>query len=209
MAKERRSRKPAVTQNAVLARTLAGQSNSQIASEMGIDRETVTRIQECHNLPQLLADSRQYIVQHVVPDALESVHAQIKDRGAPGDGNLAIRTLEGIGVLGDNAPKATFNFHDDAMLQMGVALLPPLPQHDAPSQPSNGAWPQPAQPGEGQALVAAAGDGVGGGDGNAAAPAQVIARPAPKPSEPINIVTGKHDRFCRCCGCRPDLPQPG
>jgi DNA-binding CsgD family transcriptional regulator len=39
-----RSRKPLVAQNEVLARTLARQSKSQIAREMDIDRETVTRI---------------------------------------------------------------------------------------------------------------------------------------------------------------------
>ncbi len=79
MAK-RRSRKPAVAQNEVLARTLASQSKSQIAREMGIDRQTVTRIQECHNLPQLLSDSRQYVVERVVPDAVQSAHAQILDQ---------------------------------------------------------------------------------------------------------------------------------
>jgi hypothetical protein len=39
------SRKPQVAQNEVLARTLARQSKSQIAREMGIDCETVMRIQ--------------------------------------------------------------------------------------------------------------------------------------------------------------------
>jgi hypothetical protein len=56
-----RSRKPLVAQNEVLARTLARQSKSQIAREMDIDRETVTRIQECHNLPRLLADAMPHV----------------------------------------------------------------------------------------------------------------------------------------------------
>ena len=123
-----RSRKPQVLQNEVLARTLARQSKSQIAQEMAIDRQTVTRIQECHNLPQLLADSRRFIVENVVPDAIHSLHAQIIDRDAPGDGDLAARLLERSGVLdGGSAP--TFNICEDKRLQMALALLPPLPNN--------------------------------------------------------------------------------
>lgn len=121
-----RSRKPLVAQNEVLARTLARQSKSQIAREMNIDRETVTRIQECHNLPQLLADSRRFLVENVVPDAIRSLHAQIIDRHAPGDGDLAARLLERSGVLdGESAP--TYNIEGDVVLQKGLAMLPSPP----------------------------------------------------------------------------------
>jgi len=115
-----------VAQNEVLARTLASQSKSQIAREMGIDRETVTRIQECHNLPQLLADSRRFIVENVVPDAIHSLHAQIIDRDAPGDGDLAARLLEKSGVLdGGSAP--SYTFEGNVTLQQAINLLPPMP----------------------------------------------------------------------------------
>jgi hypothetical protein len=125
-----RSRKPLVAQNEVLARSLARQSKSQIAREMDIDRETVKRIQEGHNLPQLLADSRQFIVEKVVPDAIRSLHAQIIDRNAPGDGDLAARLLEKSGVLdGGGAP--TYNIEGDLVLQQGLALLPSRPSLSA------------------------------------------------------------------------------
>lgn len=118
-----KSRKPQVLQNEVLARSLARQSKSQIAREMAIDRQTVTRIQECHNLPQLLADTRLYIVERVVPDAIESMHAQILDRDAPGDGDLAARLLEKSGVLADeSAPRYTFE--GDVALQQAIVLVP-------------------------------------------------------------------------------------
>jgi hypothetical protein len=118
-----RSRKPLVAQKEVLARTLARQSKSQIAREMDIDRETVTRIQECHNMPQLLADSRRFIVEKVMPDAIRSLHAQIIDRDAPGDGDLAARLLERSGVLdGGSAP--TYNIEGDVVLQQGLTLPP-------------------------------------------------------------------------------------
>jgi hypothetical protein len=121
-----RSRKPLVAQNEVLARSFARQSKSQIAREMDIDRETVKRIQECYNLPQLLADSRQFIVEKVVPDAIRSLHAQIIDRNAPGDGDLAARLLEKSGVLdGGGAP--TYNIEGDVVLQQGLALMPCRP----------------------------------------------------------------------------------
>jgi hypothetical protein len=122
-----RSRKPLVAQNEVLARTLARQSKSQIAREMDIDRETVTRIQECHNLPRLLADSRRFIVENVVPDAIHSLHAQIIDRDAPGDGDLAARLLERSGVL-DGGGAQTYKIEGDVVLHQGLALLPAKPQ---------------------------------------------------------------------------------
>jgi hypothetical protein len=122
--KPSRPRKSHVAQNEVLSRTLARQSKSQIAREMGIDRETVTRIQECHNLPQLLADSRRFIVENVAPDAIRSMHAQIVDRSAPGD--LAARLLEKIGVLdGGSAP--THNIADGPSMQVLNALFPARP----------------------------------------------------------------------------------
>jgi hypothetical protein len=133
-----RPRKPQVAQNEVLARTLARQSKSQIAREMGIDRETVTRIQERHNLPQLLADSRQFIVENVVPDAIHSLHAQIRDRNAPGDGDLAARVLERTGVLdGGSAP--TYNIEGDLVVQQGLALMASRPA--LPAAPAISAIP--------------------------------------------------------------------
>ena len=197
-----RSRKPAVAQQEVLARTLAGQSKSQIAHEMDIDRQTVTRIQEGHNLPQLLEESRKYVVERVVPDAIESVHAQIKNRKAPGDGDLAARILEGTGVLGDEA-KPVFNFQADVRFQMLSALgppprpdwiaahpewlaahpeyVPPAPEPEPPQVES--VPPEPEPP-------AAPSNGSGG---------------AARPCEPKNIVTGRHDQWCHCRDCRPDL----
>jgi hypothetical protein len=38
-------------------------------------------------------------VENVVPDAIHSLHAQIIDRNAPGDRDLAARLLERSGVL--------------------------------------------------------------------------------------------------------------
>ena len=145
MDTKRRSRKPQVVQNEVLARTLAAQSNSRIAREMGIDRQTVTRIQECHNLPQLLADSRQYVVEHVVPDAIESVHAQIIDRDSRGDGDLGARVLEKVGVLSGDSARVSLTFQDNAALQVAIALLPPA----APADSADGASAVPPNGGDG------------------------------------------------------------
>jgi hypothetical protein len=103
-----------------------------------------------HNLPQLLADSRRFIVENVAPDAIRSMHAQIVDRSAPGDGDLAARLLEKIGVLdGGSAP--IHNIADDPSMQVLNALFPARPAAaatvsvkietgSAPQSPSN-LWP--------------------------------------------------------------------
>jgi DNA-binding XRE family transcriptional regulator len=88
------SDKAVSVQTEVLARRFLGQSKSKIAREMNIDRETVTRVEKGHHPPQVEAWKCR-----MAAAAVKAVQAQLRDRKAPGDGNLGLRVLEGAGVL--------------------------------------------------------------------------------------------------------------
>jgi hypothetical protein len=84
-------------------------------------------------------------VENVVPDAIRSLHAQIIDRNAPGDGDLTARLLERSGVLdGGGAP--TYNIEGDLVLKQGLALMPSRPTLPALTIESGAEPPADASP---------------------------------------------------------------
>jgi hypothetical protein len=112
------------------------------------------------------------MAEHVVPDAVESVHAQILDRDAPGDGNLAVRVLEGVGVLGKDAGPQTVVY--DERTQMAIALLAPPRAH---------AQPRPALDDSGSVPTSGEASNCAGNATQAhSQPAQ--AEPMPEPAQP-------------------------
>ena len=108
-------RTPPVKQGAIIQRRAAGQSKRQIARELGVDRDTVTRVEQAHfQTPpdaSIVAQSKA-----LIPKALESL-----DRHIPEDGGLAMRYLESTLFRETGRGNVTFN---DARLNVAIGMLP-------------------------------------------------------------------------------------
>ena len=115
------SEKSPALQREILARRLQGQSKSSIAKELHIDRETVTRVEVVNNVPQMVEEWKAYIAKEVVPLAVEAVSAQIRDRKAPGDGDLGLKVLTGTGVLRHDGPPVTVSVSQRAQFVLAKA----------------------------------------------------------------------------------------
>ena len=94
------SRKPAAVKAAVIARYVEGKQKAEIARELRIDRETVTRILNEPDILEAVEASRLRVLQ-LLPKAERAVERQLDG----GDGDLGLRLLEKSGVLslGDGA----------------------------------------------------------------------------------------------------------
>ena len=102
-------------------------------------------------------------------------------------------------IVGPRRPQAKgFDFQADARFQALIALGPPPrlewiaahPEYVA-SAPALPEPPPQAESAPPEPPVAA----LSNGNGDAA-----------RPCEPKNILTGRHDQWCHCRDCRPDLP---
>jgi hypothetical protein len=112
------TKSPAV-KAAVMVKFAEGRSRAQIARELRIDRETVTRILSEPEIEEAIEQARARCIA-LLPDAVRAVKSQLRK----GDGDLGLRFLEKMGVLnGDAASRITMN--DDPKLQVAIQLLMP------------------------------------------------------------------------------------
>lgn len=188
------STKPPAIKAKVIALYAEGQSKARIARKLGIDRETVTRILDEPEIKEAVEASRSRCIA-LLPKAEQAVERQLDE----GDGDLALRLLEKSGVF---AGEPHFSFHDDSQLQIAInTLLSPAALPAAPQAHLNG---------NGTAALALMADTKVSAEssGVEAVAVPLVSTQASRPSEPINIVTGRHDKWCRCRDCRSERPVP-
>ena len=92
--KSAKSRKSEAAKAVVLARSAAGASNSQIAREMGIDRETVSRILSEPEIAAVIQQAKNDVIR-MVPKAVGVVDDALDEKNA----KVAMSVLTGVGVL--------------------------------------------------------------------------------------------------------------
>jgi hypothetical protein len=113
------SLKPPAVKAAVALKRGEGKSKAQIAREMRIDRETVTRILADPEIHEALEASRSRCVA-MLPKAERAVERQLET----GDGDLGLRFLEKSGVLsGQEQHKPSAMFQDVLLNQTLQVLL--------------------------------------------------------------------------------------
>ena len=94
------SRKAPVVKHTVALLRAQGQSKSQIAREVGIDRETVTRILNSSEIREIVAVSQSIIAQSLPQIAAMVTQDVVRER----DRALGERILERSGVLREHQP---------------------------------------------------------------------------------------------------------
>jgi len=111
------SRKAPVVKHRVALLRAQGQSKSQIAREVGIDRETVTRILNSSEIREILEVS-----QGIIADSLPRIAAMVsEDVLRKRDRVLGERILERSGVLREHQP--TRAYIPDPRLQIAIQTL--------------------------------------------------------------------------------------
>lgn len=92
------TRKSPAVQTAIIAKRVQGASVAQIARDLDISRNTVTSIVELSTVEQQIEQYRKDAVA-LAPLAIKAVSNQIES----GDGDLGLRLLDRIGVIGEDA----------------------------------------------------------------------------------------------------------
>jgi hypothetical protein len=134
------SLKPPAVKAAVALKRAEGKSKAQIAREMRIDRETVTRILGEPAIKEALEASRSRCMA-MLPKAERAVERQLDT----GDGDLGLRLLEKSGVLtrpAEPPQQQMGSIHLQQLIQ--VLLHPPeqstvstsVPVQNVPTEPS-------------------------------------------------------------------------
>lgn len=95
---KRHCRKSSSVVAAVIAKKALGESNSQIARDLGIDRGTVVDILDSSDFPQAVDEGR-IRVHRMVPKACDAVESALER----GNGYIALKILQGLGVLNPSA----------------------------------------------------------------------------------------------------------
>jgi len=119
-----RSRKAPALKTVVILRRSAGVDKTAIAAELGIARNTVTAILNESDAERQMEHHR-IRANTIVPLAFDAVETQLKDKQ---DGNLGIRYLEDMGVIGANAaqhraPDAGIVNAIQMLIQPGASVL--------------------------------------------------------------------------------------
>jgi hypothetical protein len=96
--KPRRSIKAPLLKATVIAKRSTGSSKSQIAKDLSISRNTVTSILDEGDFEQQIASGRISCISLIGKGA-----QAIEKSFDKGDGSLALRMFEGLGILGDGA----------------------------------------------------------------------------------------------------------
>lgn len=111
------SRKAPVVKHTVARLRAQGRNKSEIAREVGIDRETVTRILNSSEIREIVE-----VAQSIIAESLPQIAAMVtQDVLRERDRALGERILEKSGVLGENvAPRV--EFHDNT-LQVAIQTL--------------------------------------------------------------------------------------
>jgi len=118
------SNKPPAVKAAVIARRTAGHGITQIAKDLRVSRPTVYKILAESQIDDQLSNWNER-AKCVVPLAFDAVEHQLKDKQ---DGNLGIRYLEDMGVIGANAaqhrqPDAGITNAIQMLIQPGASVL--------------------------------------------------------------------------------------
>jgi len=118
------SNKPPAVKAAVIARRTAGHGITQIAKDLRVSRPTVYKILAESQIDDQLTNWNER-AKCVVPLAFDAVEHQLKDKQ---DGNLGIRYLEDMGVIGANAaqhraPDAGIVNAIQMLIQPGASVL--------------------------------------------------------------------------------------
>ena len=138
--KSTKSRKSEAAKAVVLARSATGASNSQIAREMGIDRETVSRILSEPEIAAVIQQGKNDVVR-MVPKAVGVVDDALDKKNA----KVAMGVLTGVGVLkpdgGYGGSGITLNITMDPRPR--AVHIPTIPRRDETlisqdSQPEQG-----------------------------------------------------------------------
>jgi hypothetical protein len=136
------SLKPPAVRAAVALKRAEGKSKAQIAREMRIDRETVTRILGEPAIKEALEASRSRCVA-LLPKAERAVERQLDT----GDGDLGLRLLEKSGALTPPAEPPQQHMGSIHLQQLIQVLLHPPEQttlstspalENSPTEPSRG-----------------------------------------------------------------------
>lgn len=88
------SNKPQSVKSAVIALTLAGESNSQIARELEISRPTVQRILDESEISKIVAEGKSRAISFI-PLSLDAVEDSLRKKNP----KTAISILQGTGIL--------------------------------------------------------------------------------------------------------------
>lgn len=111
--KSSKSRKSEAAKAVVLARSASGASNSQIAREMGIDRETVSKILSEPEIAAVIQQGKNEVVQMVPKATAVFNRALNKD-----DTRVATSVLTGVGVLKSESNR------DSSRISLSITLDP-------------------------------------------------------------------------------------
>ena len=99
--------KPIAVQATVIAKTILGESKTQIGKDLGIARNTVTGILEDSDIERQIVEGT-LACANLIPESVRVVRHRLKKNSE----HAAFRILEGIGVLGakgDNSQGNTVN----------------------------------------------------------------------------------------------------
>lgn len=95
------SNKPQVTKTAVLAKTMAGESKSQIAEDLGITRDTVRRILNESELANLVAEGKSGVYM-LIPKAVKALERAL-DKGDTSEAKIILRSVNILPSEGDGS----------------------------------------------------------------------------------------------------------
>jgi hypothetical protein len=117
--KKRKPYTPEPVRGRVIARHMTGQSNRQIASEEGIDRDTVGRILSNPEIAQLMAQYRSRLLL-LVPKAISTYEQALDSEDERVRAGAATKLLEGLQVFpkGSAEPPPLPPNHDEKRLLM-------------------------------------------------------------------------------------------
>lgn len=122
---------PVAIKNPVLVRKAVelkaqGRTISQISRELDLSRPTVRKyLKDAGAISSNYQEQLASITKAITDEAYKSIHAQIVDRNAKGDGRLALDWMKMTVYAEKRAP--IYNMADDRTMQTLMALLPARP----------------------------------------------------------------------------------
>jgi hypothetical protein len=133
VVKKRKSNKSPSEKAAVIARRVQGETKTKIAADLHMAHNTVTTILEEADLDEQILAGRASCVS-LIPEAVTAVQYGLRK----GDGNLGVRFLEGVGVIGDDRQRRPSS-GVDAQLFVSIQNLiqPPKPAEAPKDSPIN------------------------------------------------------------------------
>lgn len=118
LRKVKHSRKAPAIKTAVILKRASGQAKSHIARDLGITHNTVNAILEESDIERHLSTGQQLCVG-LIPKGAQAIEKAF-DRG---DGALAVRMFEGLGILGSENFKRGSLMKADVHLNLAIQNL--------------------------------------------------------------------------------------